>query len=148
MTDWTEALLRDMHDVPAGQQKSVGKPLPHCCRFALPPHTGACRAKMCDGCAVVNAAESRKRVDILERRGKTDVGAIRIAVREILDVADVSICKTGWSTGEPRDGIRMRGGYIKAYLRKCDMRRQCETDLQTKGTTNLGSNCGYIYMHN
>tara|TARA_R110002003_G_scaffold110_2_gene9258 strand:- start:40462 stop:40722 length:261 start_codon:yes stop_codon:yes gene_type:complete len=71
---------------------------------------------MCDGCAVVIAAESRKRVDILERRGKTDVAAIGIAVREIFSVADVSICKTGWSTGEPRDGIRMRVGYIKAVL--------------------------------
>ena len=80
MTDCTDALLRDMHAVSFGQQKSDGKPVPHCCRLDLPPHVGACRRKMCDACAVAIADETRNRMETLERRGSADDRAILILV--------------------------------------------------------------------
>jgi hypothetical protein len=74
MTDWTPALLRELHLEPVGQQKSEGKPDPHCCRFGFPPHVGACRSEMCDACAV--AAAARSRIDILDKRWRTVNGAM------------------------------------------------------------------------
>jgi hypothetical protein len=86
MTDWTSALFRDMHLVPVGQQKSDGKPEPHCCRFDFPPQMGAWRRKMWDACA--DAA--RKSMDILERRGRPDEGImVMLSLEDQICVIDV-----------------------------------------------------------
>lgn len=76
MTDCTDVPLRGMQVVSFGQQKSDGKPVPHCCRLALPPHVGACRAKMYDACAGATADITVQRRDILESRGKTEAGVM------------------------------------------------------------------------
>jgi hypothetical protein len=76
MTDWTVPLLRDIHAVSLGQQKSDGNPVPHCCRLGFPPHVGACRRKTCEACVVAMADAMRKRADILDRRGCSDDGAM------------------------------------------------------------------------
>jgi hypothetical protein len=80
MTDWVTALFRGMHVVSFGQQKSDGKPVPHCWRLDFPPHVGACRRKMCEACVVVARADARRKyADILERRGRFDKGAMAIS---------------------------------------------------------------------
>jgi hypothetical protein len=79
MTDWVIALLRGIHAVSFGQQKSDGKPAPHCWRLDFPPHVGACRRKMWDACVVVASIDARKKhADILERRGRLDRGAMMV----------------------------------------------------------------------
>jgi hypothetical protein len=79
MTDWTPALLRELHFEPVGQQKSEGNPDPHCWRLGFPPQVDACRREMCDACDVTASADAtRSRVDILERRWKTDDGDMAV----------------------------------------------------------------------
>ena len=90
MTDWTDALLRGMQLVSLGQQKEDGKPAPHCCRLSSPPHTGACREKRVDACAVVKADAMRPKMNILDKRG-CDVGeAIILKVKKTRDT-DINV---------------------------------------------------------
>jgi hypothetical protein len=88
MIDCTAVPLRGMQVVSFGQQKSDGKPVPHCCRLALPPHVGACREKIYDASAGAIADIRTQRRDILESRGRTEAGAMAIRP-ELRDVEEL-----------------------------------------------------------
>jgi hypothetical protein len=92
MTDWTSILLRDMQVESWGQQKSEGKPVPHCWRFWAPPHVDAWRAKRAEAWAV--AAMRKKRKTLESRMRLVGASIVRGAVR---------IRGRAWSTA---DGMR------------------------------------------
>ena len=84
MTDCTELLVvRDMQVDSLGQQKEDGKPVPHCWKFAIPPHVSACRTRRLDACVDVRRDVKRQKTDIRSSRGDTMVGAIRLKMGKI-----------------------------------------------------------------